>query len=151
MALNDAAISPCFEILTDTPLEEIESMKNQIQSGMNPMTLKKRLAFELTQWLNSTTAAQEAQAHFESMFQGQGSTDTLEEIHIDKKDDATILTLLESLNLGESNADRKRLIRDGAVSINDEKMIDPNQMISPQSGDIIKFGKHQFYKIITNP
>lgn len=147
MSQPDSILLTGFEMATTLSHEEIESLKPQITN--QPMLIKKRLAYEIVKLCQGEAKAIAAQSYFESMFQGQGSTDMLEEVHVEGKEN-TILTLLESLNLGESNGDRKRLIRDGAVSINDEKMIDPNQMVTPQSGDIIKYGKHTFIKLLIN-
>jgi len=139
MSQPDSIIVPGFEMATTLPMEEIRNLPD------DPMNNKKRLAYEIVKLCQGEAKAIEAQTHFESLFQKQGSTD-IPTIAL-PAGDYTVLSLLETLQLGDSNADRKRLIRDGAVSINDQKMTDPNQSTAPQSGDIIKYGKHTFRKI----
>lgn len=144
MSQPDSIIIPGFEMATTLPHDEIERIKSQVNE--EPMRLKKRLAFEVVKLCQGEDMAMSAQSHFESVFQGQGSTDSINEIMVDACE-GTVLSILETLKLGDSNADRKRLLRDGAVSINDAKITDPNAPYAPNDGDIIKYGKHAFYKI----
>jgi tyrosyl-tRNA synthetase len=143
MSQPDSIIVPGFEMATTLPLDEIRNLPQ------DPMNNKKKLAFEIVKLCQGEDKAVNAQAHFESMFQKQGVAENLQETHLTSTS-ITMLSLLEMCALGESNADRKRMIRDGAVSLNEQKATDPNQSVTPKTGDIIKYGKHTFIKLITD-
>jgi tyrosyl-tRNA synthetase len=144
MSQPDSMIIPAFELATTVPLEDIEIIKTKVVS--EPMQMKKRLAYEIVKLCQGEEKSISAQSHFESVFQRQGTANEIPEIAINSTS-RTLLEVLDFAKLGESNSDRKRLIRDGAVSINDVKQTDPNQTIKLKTGDIIKYGKHQFLKI----
>ena len=69
MSLPDNSILNCFTLLTDKEDKEIKLIEKSLESGENPMKFKKQLAFELTEWLNSTNEAKVAQESFENSFQ----------------------------------------------------------------------------------
>lgn len=143
MAVSDAQIVPYMRLLTNIPLEEIDNLPD------DPMNNKKKLAFEIAKQFHGESGARQGQDYFETTFQKKGIAVSIPEITVPGHE-SDLLTLLESAHLGESNADRKRLIRDGAVSLNDQKITDPSKPITPKTGDIIKFGKHTFIKLIIN-
>jgi tyrosyl-tRNA synthetase len=144
MSQPDSIIIPGFEMVTTIPLDEIETIKSQVTE--EPLRLKKRLAFEVVKLCQGETAALGAQAHFESTFQSKSFTD-LPEIRLSKSTFSPV-DLLAELGAGDSNADKKRLIRDGAVAINDHKITDLTMQITITNGDTIKIGKTKFYKLL---
>jgi tyrosyl-tRNA synthetase len=136
MSLGDDAIIPCFTLLTDTPLQEIESMKIAMQKG-NPMTFKKRLAFELTKQFNSEVDAEIAQKEFETRFQkGDLVNATLPTIG----EGTTLIETLVLSGIATSNTAARRLIEQGAVKLN-ESPVSLQLAPKPKTGDIIKAGK----------
>lgn len=148
MALGDDAIVNCFTLLTDTPVDEIERMKEKMERGENPMTFKKQLAFALTKQFNTVQTAQAAQTEFEQVHQ-KG----------ERPDDAPVFTttqtewnpvdLLVASGLAASKSDAKRLIEQGAVEINGEIVSQQLSAISVKNNDIMKVGKKKFLKIHT--
>jgi tyrosyl-tRNA synthetase len=145
MSQPDSIIVPGFELATTLPLEEIETLITQAQE--KPMDTKKRLAFEIVKLCHSQTLAEAAQSHFESIFQAKTTQSTAIPTKTIDLSPCSVIELLEKLQLGDSNSDRKRLIRDGAVSLNQTKLTDPSATITPKSEDVLKFGKHIFIKI----
>ncbi|HUD18851.1 MAG TPA: tyrosine--tRNA ligase [Patescibacteria group bacterium] len=154
MSLSDDAIVPCFKFLTDLPMEEIESMKQEMKNGINPMNFKKKLAFELTKYLHAEKEAQEAQEQFVQTFQKKD----LSKVHIEETPIAVVpnannvnivdLVSLGDLRLASSRSEAKRQIIGGAVEINGKKILDTNAIIKLNPGDIIKVGKVRFKKFI---
>jgi tyrosyl-tRNA synthetase len=145
MSQPDSAVIPAFELATLVPLADVSALKEEMVT--QPMVVKKRLAFEIVSLCQGEDRAQAAQHHFESLFQKQGAPAAIPESTLSQPN-LTLMEALEQLLLGDSNSDRKRLIRDGAVSVNDTKMTDPHQPLELKPGDIIKYGKHTFKKIV---
>ncbi len=139
MAISDEQIKPYMQLLTNIPMAEIDSLPP------DPLNNKKRLAFEITKQFHGESGASKAQNFFETTFQSKKFTDIPEQSITNAN--PTALSLLTELGVSQSNADRKRLIRDGAISVNDQKITDLNQPLSLKTGDIIKTGKHSYIKI----
>lgn len=135
MALGDDAVVPCFTLLTDFPLEEIERLKVQLR----PIDFKKKLAFELTKQLNDEQSAQNAQDEFEHVFQkGELSVEPSDSVHARRVSEA----LTQS---GVSKSEVKRLLEQKAIDVNGNTVTGDQEV---KSGDIIKIGKKKFLKII---
>ncbi|HWS24622.1 MAG TPA: tyrosine--tRNA ligase, partial [Anaerolineales bacterium] len=120
MSQPDSILDQGFELATTLPLKEIEILKQQRQT--QPMEIKKRLAFEVVKLCQGETTAISAQTHFLTTFQTK-SFANLPEFHLDLTE-ISVLDLLSKLGAGESNADKKRLIRDGAIALNNRKITD---------------------------
>lgn len=132
MSLGDDAIVPCFTLLTDMPLAEIEKIKT---SNENPMVFKKQLAFDLTRQFNDEVSAKRAQEEFETRFQkgdlGKATLPTIGE-------GGTLIETLVRSGIAESNSQARRLIDQKAVKIHDTSVA---VHYIPKTGDIIKAGK----------
>lgn len=148
MSLSDDAIVPCFTLLTDLPLTDIEEMKKKISGGENPMKLKKRLAFELTRQFNNEEDAQQAEKQFELKFQeqnlGAASLPTISVGDLPENPSASeVVSFIRSVSMSES----KRLIEQGAVEKNDTLITLPKEKLTLVPGDIIKIGPKKIVKI----
>ncbi len=163
MSLGDVAIIPCFTLLTDTTLEEIESMKLKIAAGENPISLKKRLAFELTKQFNSDKDAENAQHQFEAIHQTgditwmSSSQSSLPTISLDRISNqgfasgASIATGTVPLFV-PSKSEFKRLQNQNAIEIinaetKDKISVKENIKVEIKEGDIIKIGKRINLKV----
>jgi len=147
MALGDDAIIPCFTLLSDTPLEEIERMKLKMAAGENPMLFKKQLAFKLTRQFNDEASAHSAQAEFESVFQKRESPTESAQVFKTKQADWNIVNLLIASKLAPSKSEAKRLVEQKAIEINKQAISLQSPAIRLKNGDIIKVGKKKFLKI----
>lgn len=145
MALGDDAIVNCFRLLTDLPGAEIEEMKKKMENGENPVTFKKRLAFQLTKQLNTEEDAVSAQKQFELRFQKkdleQASLPTFPMSGLTSP--ASVSRTLVDTGIASSRSDAKRLINQGSVSWNDITVNSDNPPTPAQSGTIIDVGKKQ--------
>ncbi|MBI2074553.1 MAG: tyrosine--tRNA ligase [Candidatus Levybacteria bacterium] len=149
MTLPDNVIIKGLEYLTDIPMEEIGNIKRAIDNGENPMTYKKKLAFEITKELNSQQEALKAQENFERTVQQKETPEEIPTINLPESlvSGATIIDALAGLELAESKSDAKRLVEQGGVTI-DNKLIDnPQATFAPENGTIIKVGKRKFVKV----
>ena len=148
MNLPDSVIDKCFEYITQVPMEEVDLIKEKLKNGENPMNFKKKLAFELVKMLNNVKDAINAQSYFESVFQKKSTLGDIKSVHIN---DASILItdLLVQFKLCNSKSEAKRLIKEGAVDIDNDTTTDINQYVSPKNDMIIKVGKHKIIKLKT--
>ena len=147
MSIPDSLIMDYFELVTDVPDKELEEFRQGLRDEtVNPMTLKKRLAREIVSQLYNQQAASEAEEHFARVVQKKEVPKELKEYHISLRASIGLRDVLVETHLAKSRSEANRLIAQGAVSIDGEKVSDN---IAPvQSGSIIKVGKRRFAKVI---
>ena len=144
MSIRDDFIITYFELLTDVPTEELAEFKEQMENGVNPMSLKKRLAREILSQLYSVKEAREAEEHFEKTVQQKEIPDDISEYTI--KNEVTISQLLAQSGLAASRSEAVRLIKQGAVTIDSKKITDANEIVSKEV--TIKVGKRRYLKTV---
>ncbi|MBI2420899.1 MAG: tyrosine--tRNA ligase [Candidatus Levybacteria bacterium] len=142
MALGDEIIVKGLEYLTGISMTEISEIKKKIKNEENPIQFKKRLAFEVTKQLNSDADAKRAEEEFERVVQNKEvPADALTlKINI-KQPIITVESVLVDNNLASSKSEAKRLIEQGGVSLDNERITDPNIEIKPSNNSILKVGK----------
>ena len=164
MSIPDSLILSYFELVTDIPDEEVEELRKQIDDdSINPMTLKKRLAREIVTQLYSQKAAAEAEEHFEKVVQKKEVPEEIKEYHLSfnklipqkaKHEYIDVSRLLIAADLVKSHSEANRLIEQGAVSIDGNKItydVKGNIVFSyapVKNGSIIKVGKRRFARVI---
>jgi tyrosyl-tRNA synthetase len=142
MSIPDGLVMQYFELLTDVPDEELAGFKKQLETGANPMSLKKRLAREIVTQLYSEKEAKEAEEHFEKTVQKKEIPDEIDEYKITS--DISISRLLIDAGLAASRSEANRLIQQGGVTIDGNKITDANKTVS--KGITIKVGKRRYLK-----
>jgi tyrosyl-tRNA synthetase len=142
MSIKDEVILLFMETLTDIPDKELAEYQKQMESGLNPMTLKKRLAHELVTQLYGEKEAAEAAAHFEKTVQKKELPEDIMEYLLEN--DTSCSLLLAQSGLCSSRSEAVRLIKQGAVTINGKKVSDANETIS--KGVTIKVGKRRYLR-----
>ena len=148
--VNDADVIKCLKMLTFVPIEEIEEMEKTME-GAELNKAKEILAFELTKLVHSEDEANKAQNAARSVFGKAGVSDDMPTTKIsvdDLNDDGCIglLTLLVKCGLAVSNGEARRLVQQGGVSVNDEKVLDSKALVNLDKAVIIKKGKKVFHK-----
>ena len=149
MSIPDSLILDYFELVTDVPDEELEEFRQGLsRKTVNPMVLKKRLAREIITQLYSKKAAAEAEDHFVKVFQKRELPEEIKEYHVTLHAGISLRDILVETHLAKSRSEANRLIAQGAVSIDGEKV---TSSIAPiKSGSIIKVGKRRFAKVINS-
>jgi tyrosyl-tRNA synthetase len=142
MSIPDNVMYQYFELVTDISLEELAEIKKLFDSGDNPMALKKRLARTLVTQFYSAKDAAEAESHFERTVQNKEVPDEIEEYAI--KDGTTISQLMAEAKLAASRSEAIRLIKQGGVTIDGQKIDDFNAPVA--KGVTIKAGKRKYLK-----
>ena len=148
--VDDADVLKCIRMLTFLPLEEIEKMETWQGSELN--RAKEILAYELTALVHGEEKAQKAAR---ALFAGSGSSENMPFVELPKDafTDGKIQLLDVMLRAGliKSKGEGRRLIQQGGVSLQDEKISDPLYTISADAfadGDLIlKKGKKVFYRV----
>lgn len=151
--VDDGDVIKCLKMLTFLPIEEIEAMESWEGSELNKA--KEILAFELTELVHGEDEANKAQEGAKALFGGGVDTEnmpTTEMTSADFADGLGILDLLVNTGLSPSKKEGRRLVEQGGISVNDEKITDVNEKISLDRFDdehiIIKKGKKVFHKVV---
>ena len=140
MRLPDEHIKTYLELVTNMPLEKIDSLPN------DQMKQKKILAHEVVKDFHGIQKANEAQKHFELTVQNQQIPTEIQEVSLEYKKQS-LLDTLSMCSLGSSNSERKRMISQGGVKIDGKKITDINNHITPGSGATIQYGKREWRKV----
>ena len=151
--VEDADVLKCIRMLTFLPLEQIDAMSDWKDAQLN--TAKEILAFELTKLVHGEEEANKAQAAAKALFVGGGDDANMPttEIAADKLTDGKIgiLNLMVACKLAASNGEARRLVQQGGVFINDEKVPDHTFAVTEQmlrDGVKIRKGKKVFHKAV---
>jgi tyrosyl-tRNA synthetase len=152
MSIPDSLILNYFELLTDIPDEELVEFDKALQAqSVNPMELKKKLAWEIVAQFHSPEQASEAEASFERIFQRGELPEEAPQFSIPTtllSSGKDFLDLLVYVGLVSSRSEGKRQISQGAVEINGKKVTDRQEALKLLKDDvIIKVGKHRFAQL----
>jgi tyrosyl-tRNA synthetase len=151
MSIPDHLILDYFELVTDVSDEELEEFRYQLARELiNPMLLKKRLAREIVAQFHSHQAAQEAEENFTKVFQKREMPEEATEYAIqpDRLPPALFCKLLVDMGIIVSRQEAKRLIKQGAIEVNGEKVSSEDVTIC--DGSVIKIGKHRFARLVNS-
>ncbi len=156
MSMGDHVIPTYLESVTTIPMDEVKRIEAGLADGsVHPMDAKKRLAWEIVNLYHGQEEADRAQADFEAQFQQRGLPSDIPEVQIDrvlvaKADEAGeigILDLLVNTGLAPNRKQAQRLVEQGGVRINDERITDRAQMVKPVPGMVVKAGR-SFVRIV---
>ncbi|WP_041077845.1 tyrosine--tRNA ligase [Thermotoga caldifontis] len=148
MSIPDWLITKYMKLLTKIPVEEIEEYEKLMNQGkMNPRDVKMRLAFEITKFFHGEEAAREAQEQFIKVFSKRELPEEMPIVHLDM-DQCELVELLVKLNVVSSRSEAKRLIQQGGVKLDGEKVIDIHAKITLDRERILRVGKRQFFKLV---
>lgn len=154
--IDDADVINCLKMLTFLPMDEIRKYEKYEGSELN--SVKELLAFEVTKIIHSKEDAVQARNTAKALFSGAADVDTMPFISIELSDFAdgaiAVTELLISAKLCSSKGDARRVIEQGGVSVDDEKVKTPFEFVAVSQFDkgfvVLKRGKKQFIKIILN-
>lgn len=148
MSLSDDCILPCFELITEVPMNRVREVKKALKAGENPMKYKKELAGEIVEMLYNKQARESALSHFEKVVQKKQLPQKMPTFSLKNltKNPINVIDLLVKTKLASSKSEAKRLIRQGGVEINKKKILRYKD-IKILNGDILKVGKRRWVKI----
>ncbi len=151
--VDDGDVIKCLKMLTFLPLDKIAELEKLEGSELNKA--KEILAYELTELVHGREEAEKAQATARALFSDKANDENMPTTEITEEDLAEngvgVLGLLCKAGLTASNGEARRLVVQGGISVNDEKVSDPKKTVSREEllkGIVIKKGKKIFHKVI---
>lgn len=147
--VNDADVDKCLKMITFLPIEEIEEMAKWPVERINEK--KEILAFEITKLVHGEEEARKALEAARALFSGEGDDANMPTTEIELENDIGLLDLLVLTKLTASKGEARRLIDQGGISLNGNKISDVNLRIT--RADLaepikIKKGKKAFHKVV---
>ena len=145
MEIPDALIIKYFELATDVHPDEIDRIKKDLDKGKNPRDIKFELAKIITALYHSELEVKEAIEFYDLAFRKKDIPDNIPEIESESNILMDLIPLLVQNNIISSKSEFKRLIVQGGVRVNQEKLNDMDFKLS--NNDVIKIGKKKFIRV----
>jgi tyrosyl-tRNA synthetase len=146
MSIPDSLIINYFTYAANADEETLEEVKQDLLAGINPMTIKKRLAREIVGFYHGDCAAREAQEAFEKLFSKRETPDDIPD-YPSSEATVRISRLLTESGLCASGGEAKRLIQGGGVTVDSRKVDSPDLELELRDGMVIRAGKRKFIRI----
>ncbi|MED6324727.1 MAG: tyrosine--tRNA ligase [Pseudomonadota bacterium] len=148
MSISDDLMWRYYDLLSFRPLEEIAELKTRVANGENPRDIKIMLAKEIIARFHDDAAAEGAHQDFIQRFQKNAIPDDMPELEIALSDEGIAIgNLLKEANLVGSTSDAMRMIKQGAVKINGDKVGDTRLVITEKGENVYQVGKRKFARI----
>jgi tyrosyl-tRNA synthetase len=152
LSIPDELIYQYFVLTTDTSNIDLKQIqKNLLDTSINPRDIKRNLARKLVEIYHSAQSAIGAEEEFDNIFVKKGIPDEIEEFQLSPDlNEIDILELIVLVGFAPSKGEARRLIIQGGVTIDGEKITDIKQLIKLDKTMILKVGKRKFIKLIRN-
>lgn len=148
MSISDELMWRYYDLLSLRSTEEIEAFKKQVEQGENPRDIKIKLAEEIITRYHDAAAAKQATQNFINRFQKGAMPDDIPEINLQIDDETiAIANLLKEANLVASTSEAMRMIKQGAVKIDGEKVSDKSLQIQKGTTHVYQVGKRKFANV----
>jgi len=145
MSISDELMWRYFELLSFRSLAEIEKFESDVAEGKNPRDIKFLLAEEIIERFHDRSAADKARENFISRFQKGVIPDEMPEFSFSAE--MPIANLLKEAELVKSTSEAMRMIKQGAVKVDGEKISDSKQTFSQGASLVFQVGKRRFARI----
>jgi len=148
MSISDELMWRYYEVLSFRKLDDIESLRSRVAAGGNPRDAKFELAMELVERFHDQKAAEGARKEFVARFQKGALPDKIEEVSISSQGGSLgIAHLLKAAGLVSSTSEAFRMIKQGAVKIDGERIEDKSLQVSAGSTSVYQVGKRRFSRV----
>lgn len=150
MSISDNLMWRYYELLSSLSLEEIASLKNQVkQEKAHPKEVKSQLAQEMVACFYSQEEAKKAGEEFENIFKNKNLPRDIPQVKISSSQSTFgLLSLIKQAGLSGSNSEARRLVEQGGVQLNQQKVTDSQMEIKAEGEYLIQVGKRRFAKVI---
>ena len=151
MSISDELMWTYFDLVSLKTPEEIAELKQFVTNGENPRNVKVQLALELVTRFHNSVEAEKALADFETKFKRNEIPDdlVLQEVQL-TTDNIGLGVLLKQAGLVASTSEGSRMIEQGGVKIDGEKISDKNHLLSKGAVFVVQVGKRKFAKLSLN-
>jgi len=150
LSISDELMFKYYELVTDMQIAEIKQLKQDMLDGkIHPKKVKVNLAKMIIEDFYTKEDADKAEQAFEQVFANKQLPDDMPEITLQKGEEYALSNLIADNNMAKSASEGKRLIKQGAVSIDGEKISDPVFKLKVENDQyVLKVGKRRFAKLI---
>ena len=152
MKIPDNLIIKYYNLCTDIHPDQIEKIKQRLENGENPRDIKMELAKEITTLYHSKEEAGKAEDIFKTAYQKQQAPEDTPELFFDVSMENVGQAIIDAIMLSgnyKSKAEIRRLMKQGAIKINGERVTDITSIHTVSPNAIIQVGKGKFYKLTT--
>ena len=152
MSIPDDLIVRYYELVTNVDVDKVKEIKEDIEvKNVNPMQHKKNLAYKIVEEFHGEEKAKEAANEFENVFSKGGLPEDIPEVEIseDELEDGElwIVKIVAATGMVDSNSEARRMIKQGAVRIDDKKYEKINLDLEVKDGMIVQIGKRRYAKL----
>ena len=148
MSVSDDLMWRYFELLSFRPITEINAFKEEIEQGANPRDIKFKLAEEIITRFHDAEAAEAAQADFINRFSKNAIPDDMPEVEIKvEAEGLPLANVIKEAGLVSSTSDAHRMVKQGAVKIDGERVEDSKQKLKAGFSAVMQVGKRKFARI----
>ena len=148
LSIPDELIYNYFEIATDISDTDLSEIKSKLDDpSNNPRDIKRSLARKFVEMYHSLDSAISAEEEFDKIFINKGIPDDIPELKLDSSE-IGILDLIMLANFAPSRGEARRLVTQGGVSVDGEKIADPKAVVVVIDGNVLKVGKRKFIKLV---
>ena len=151
MSISDELMWKYYELCTDLTPDEIKTLKTEMEAGTrHPKAVKDNLAKLIIRDFHDDAAAEDAAAHFEQVFARKEVPDEMPDIRVTKGEEILLAKFISDNGLAASGGEARRLIKQGGVTLDGDKVSDPAAKVAFTAEEtILKVGKRKFARIIT--
>jgi tyrosyl-tRNA synthetase len=148
MSISDDLMWRYFELLSFRPINEINQFKQQVEQGENPRDIKFKLAEEIITRFHDAKSAEAAQADFINRFSKNAIPDDVPEVDINVATEGIpFANALKEAGLVASTSDAHRMVKQGAVKIDGERVEDSKQVLKTGFSAVLQVGKRKFARV----
>jgi tyrosyl-tRNA synthetase len=148
MSISDELMWRYFELLSFRPMEEIGQFKQDVEGGANPRDIKFLLAEEIIARFHDQAAATQARENFIARFQKGAMPDEMPEVELSAASGPIpIANLLKEAGLTGSTSESLRMLKQGAVKLDGEKVEDKGMVFDAGSTQVVQVGKRKFARV----
>ncbi|MBN8191255.1 tyrosine--tRNA ligase [Bacillus sp. NTK074B] len=148
MSIPDELIVKYFNLITDLSLEEKEKVTNEISDGsLHPRDAKILLGKTIVRMYHGKESAEQAENQFKEVFQKGALPDDIPIARWHGEEAISIVDLLVSLQMQSSKSEARRMIQNGGIRINGEKVLNVQQEVTIANGMVVQVGKRKFKRL----
>jgi len=146
MSISDEMIEKYFILAADANTKTVSKVKKQLSdSSQNPRDIKRELARSIVQLYHGQNAAKEAEQYFDRVIVNKDAPDEMDQVELSI--DTQLIEVVTNEGLTSSKGEARRLIKQGAIRVDNEKITDESHILLKGKEVVIKVGKRRFIKI----